>query len=257
MAARPASSNPAAMRQSKLVGAEGIGPRGRFGGLGGSITPMPVNLRGGPPPCADEACGSNSGSYSAKSCGMKLNVTPMPAERLEQPEHRFDGHPGRHGTSRCVQRRHEFPAANGLHGPVIESQSNSSHNADLRRPAVRANQNQQRHRPLQLRLARFVGILRIRAIRAFGPRDARPIRSPRHARSRLFTWRTPDGIIRTVADRVAFSPAGRIVSIWHPRQANVVHRLQLARSRGVQNRRRNRQLRILVLWQRGFQELDR
>ncbi len=257
MAARPASSTAAAMRQSKLVGAEGIGPSGRFGGRGGSSTPMPVNLRGGPPPRADEACGSNSGSYSAKSCGMKLNVTPSRAERLEQPEHRFDGHPAWHGASRCIQRRHEFPAANSLHGAVIESQSDSSHNANLRRPAVRANQNQQRHRPLQLRLARFVGILRIRAIRAFRPRDARPIRSPRHARARLFTWRTPDGIIRTVANRVAFSPAGRIVSIWHPRQANVVDRLQLARSRGIQNRGRNRQLRILVLWQRGFQELDR
>ncbi len=257
MAARPASSTAAAMRQSKLVGAEGIGPSGRFGGLGGSSTPMPVNFGGGPPPRADEACGSNSGLYSAKSCGMKLNVTPMPAKRLEQPEHRFDRHPSWHGASRCVQRRREFPAANGLHGSIIESQSNPSHNANLRRPAVRANQNQQRHSSLQFRLARFVGVLRIRAIRAFGPRDACPVRSPRHVCARLFTWRTPDGIIRTVANRVAFSSAGRIVSIWHPRQANVVHRLQLARSRGIQNRRRNRQLRILVLWQRGFQELDR
>ena len=142
MAVMPASSNAAAMRQSKLVGEEGIGRSGRFGGLGGSRTPMPVNLRGGPPPRADEVCGSSSGSYSAKSCGMKLNVTPVPAERLEQPEHCFNRHPGRHRASRRVQRRHEFPAANGLHGPILESQSNSSHNADLRRPAVRANQNQ-------------------------------------------------------------------------------------------------------------------
>ena len=131
MAAMLASSTAAAMRQSKLVGAEGIGPSGRFGGRGGSSTPMPVYLRGGPPPRADEACGSNSGSYSAKSCGMKLNVTPIPGRRLEEPEHRFDRHPSRNGASRRVQRRHEFPAANGLHGPVIESQSNSSHNANL------------------------------------------------------------------------------------------------------------------------------
>ena len=142
MAVMPASSTPAATRQSKLVGAEGIGPTGRFGGRGGSRTPMPVNLRGGPPPRADQACGSKSGAYSANSCGMKLNVIPMPAKRLEQAEHRFDGHPSRHRASRRVQCRHKFPAANGLHGPIIESQSNSSHNADLRRPAVRANQNQ-------------------------------------------------------------------------------------------------------------------
>ena len=67
MAAITASSTAAAMRQSKLVGEEGIGPTGRLGGLGGSSTPMPVNLRGGPLPRADELCGSNSGSYSAKS----------------------------------------------------------------------------------------------------------------------------------------------------------------------------------------------
>ncbi len=96
MAVMLASSTAAAMRQSKLVGEEGIGPSGRFGGCGGSRTPIPMNLRGGPPPRADDACGSNSGSYSAKSCGMKLNVTPMPAKRLEQPEHRLDRHPSRH-----------------------------------------------------------------------------------------------------------------------------------------------------------------
>jgi len=83
MAARPASSNPAAMRQSKFVGAEGIGPSGRFRGRGRSRTPAPVNLRGGPPPRADEACGSNSGSYSVKSCGMKRNVNHTLAKRLE------------------------------------------------------------------------------------------------------------------------------------------------------------------------------
>ena len=48
MAAITARSNAAAMRQSKLVGEEGIGPTGRLGGLGGSSKPMPVNLRGGP-----------------------------------------------------------------------------------------------------------------------------------------------------------------------------------------------------------------
>ena len=102
MAARPASSTAAAMRQSKLVGAEGIGPSGRFGGRGGSSTPMPVNLRGGPLPRAEEACGSSSGSYSEKSYGMKLNITPLPAERLEQSEHRFDGHPSRDSAARRI-----------------------------------------------------------------------------------------------------------------------------------------------------------
>src|ERR1700687_3122536 len=140
MAAITASSNAAAIRQIKPVGEEGIGPSGRFGGLGGSSTPMPVSLRGGPPPRADEPCGSNSGSYSAKACGMKLNVPPTPAKRLEEPEYCFDRNPSRNGAARRVECRHEFPSANSLHGAIIESQSNSSHNADLRRPAVRANQ---------------------------------------------------------------------------------------------------------------------
>ena len=48
-AASPVSSNAAAMRQSKLVGAAGIGPGGLFGGNGGSKTPIPVRLGGGPP----------------------------------------------------------------------------------------------------------------------------------------------------------------------------------------------------------------
>ena len=196
MPTTPASSTAAAMRQSKLVGEEGIGPSGRFGGLGGSSTPMPVNLRGGPPPRADEACGSNSGSYSAKSCGMKLNVTPTPAKRLEEPEYRFDRHPSRNGATRRIECRHEFPAANGLHCSIIESQSNPSYHADLRRPPVRPHQNLQRHRPLQLRLTRFVGILGIWAIRAFGPCDARRVFRPRTA---LTAWT----VFLIVAHRIA------------------------------------------------------
>jgi len=42
IAASAARITAAAMRQSKLVGAAGMGPGGRFGGTGGSRTPMPV-----------------------------------------------------------------------------------------------------------------------------------------------------------------------------------------------------------------------
>src|SRR5882762_4416809 len=66
-AASPASSNAAAMRQNKLVGAAGIGPGSLLGGNGGSKTPIPVRLCGGPPPRVEEACGSSSNSFSAKS----------------------------------------------------------------------------------------------------------------------------------------------------------------------------------------------
>jgi hypothetical protein len=48
-------------------GTLGIGPGGRFGGNGGSRIPIPLNLRGGPPPRAEEASGSSSNSLSGKS----------------------------------------------------------------------------------------------------------------------------------------------------------------------------------------------
>jgi hypothetical protein len=57
------------MRQSKLVGAAGMGPGGLLGGTGGSRTPMPVCFRGGPLPRANDACGSGSDSYSVNSYG--------------------------------------------------------------------------------------------------------------------------------------------------------------------------------------------
>src|SRR6266446_3105845 len=58
-AASPARSNPAKTRKSKEEGTVGMGPGGLLGGMGGSRTPIPARLRGGPPPRAEEACGSS------------------------------------------------------------------------------------------------------------------------------------------------------------------------------------------------------
>src|SRR5204862_6896482 len=66
-AASPARSNPAKTRNSREEGTVGMGPGGLLGGNGGSRTPIPVNLRAGPPPRAEEACGSSSYSFSTKS----------------------------------------------------------------------------------------------------------------------------------------------------------------------------------------------
>jgi len=49
MTAIPARSNPAKTRNSREEGNVGMGPGGFFGGNGGSNTPIPVRLRGGPP----------------------------------------------------------------------------------------------------------------------------------------------------------------------------------------------------------------
>ncbi len=67
MTASPTRSNAAAMRQNKLVGATGMGPGGLFVGPGGSRTPMPVSLRGGLPPRAEETCGVGSCSQGVNS----------------------------------------------------------------------------------------------------------------------------------------------------------------------------------------------
>ena len=51
--------------------AAGIGPGGRFGGTGGSNTPIPVLLRGGNPPRDEAASGSSSNSFSVNSYAMR------------------------------------------------------------------------------------------------------------------------------------------------------------------------------------------
>ena len=51
----------------QACGRGGDWPGGLLGGNGGSETPIPARLRGGPPPRVEEACGSSSNSFSAKS----------------------------------------------------------------------------------------------------------------------------------------------------------------------------------------------
>src|SRR5438552_2730398 len=144
IAAASPVSNAAAMRQSKLVGAAGIGPGGLFGGNGGSKTPIPVRLGGGPPPRVEEACGSSSCSFSANSQGTAENATPLLKDCLEQAEDSFDDDPGRNHAARGVMRRHKLPAANGLRGAFIQPQPDALNDTDLRGAPVGANQNLQR-----------------------------------------------------------------------------------------------------------------
>jgi hypothetical protein len=59
-----------------------MGPGGRFGGTGGSRTPMPVNLRGGPPERAEEDAGSSSNSFWANSWGME-ECYPLGVRRVQ------------------------------------------------------------------------------------------------------------------------------------------------------------------------------
>src|SRR6266446_3967121 len=81
--ARPASTTPATVRNNKEEGTAGMGPGGLLGGNGGSRTPTPVNLRGGPPPRTEEACGSSSHSFSAKSYATSKKSYSL-AEKLSR-----------------------------------------------------------------------------------------------------------------------------------------------------------------------------
>src|SRR6266571_716992 len=118
-AASPARSSPARIRNIKEAGVVGMGPGGLFGGTGGSSTPATVNLEGGPPPRAEDACGSGSCSYSVNSQPTTENGTAPPPTCLEQPEHGLDGDPGGNRAVRRVPCRHKFPASNGLRGAPI------------------------------------------------------------------------------------------------------------------------------------------
>src|SRR6266699_7094148 len=144
-AASPARSSPARIRNIKEAGVVGMGPGGLFGGTGGPSTPATVNLEGGPPPRAEDAYGSGSCSYSVNSYPTTEKWYCVAAYRLEQPEDGFDGDPGGHRAVRRVPCRHKFPASNGLRGAIIEAQTNSFDNVDLRGAPVGADQHLQRH----------------------------------------------------------------------------------------------------------------
>src|SRR5258708_16234090 len=109
------------------------------------------------------------------------NATPWMKNCLEQAEDRLDGDPRRNGAVRRITRRREFPAANGLRRALIQSQPNPLNDTNLHGAPVGANQNLQRHPSLQLRFACFVGVFRVRAVRAPRIRDARPINACRPA----------------------------------------------------------------------------
>ena len=83
--ARATRRAPTTMRKRREAGAWGTG-------TGGSRVPMPVSLCGGPPPRAEEDCGSGSEAFSLNSWGMKMEFTPMgggrPYEREEEEERR-------------------------------------------------------------------------------------------------------------------------------------------------------------------------
>ena len=122
---RPARISPASNRPRKDAGKAASGPGDLFDGPGGSSTPIPVDLRGGPPRRAEDACGSNSSSHSRNWYGtQKCYRLPCIAFKLdavasEQAKHRFDGDPRAHGTLRSVARWSKFPTAHSFYGALI------------------------------------------------------------------------------------------------------------------------------------------
>src|SRR5436309_9921307 len=90
---------------------------------------------------------------------------------LDQAEDDFNVDPCGDGAAGGVASGGESPGAHGLHGAIIEALPDSLHDLDLRGTAIGSDQGAQRDRSLPLGLASFVGVLRIGAVRAGGPRS--------------------------------------------------------------------------------------
>ena len=133
-----------------------------------------------------------------------------PAEAcLDQSKHDFNGDPNRDRTTGGVMRGNEFPSADGLHGTVVEAHADSLNDLDLLRAAIRTDESSQRNLPLQLGLARFVRVGRIRAVPADGERDTGPVTCVRAPyASRPVDRSVPHGIPIAVANGVGVTSSG-------------------------------------------------
>src|ERR1700676_828912 len=246
---KPARISPASNRPRKDAGDPASGPCG-------SSTPIPVDLRGGPPRRAEDACGSSSSSHSRNSYGIeKCYRLPSIAFKLnavasEQPKDGFDGDPRGHGVLRSVPRWNELPAAHRLHGALVEAKADAFDNANILRPPVRAHKNRQRHRSLHLAVPRFVGIRRIWTIRASRLNGCKFVQRILIA----IAGRSISIIAKFIAifrpDAVSFSRPRRVCFVRHPRQSHLICWRKNRRRARIENRRGLGQLRVLVLRER-------
>lgn len=219
---RPAKINPANNRIRKDAGRPARGPGGLLGGPGGSSTPIPVDLRGGPPMRAEEVCVSNSSSQCRNSYGIlkcyrrRRSASSATCIASEQAEDCFDGDPRGNGALGSVSRRNKFPATHSFNGALVQAKPNAFDDANILRTAISAYENRQRHRSLHFAVPRFVGIRRIWAIRA--PRR----HEPWHVRAlpcAIAAW-PHSTITKSIAifrpDAMSFPGAWRRRIIWHP-----------------------------------------
>jgi hypothetical protein len=142
---------PANNRFRKDAGSAANGPAVLFGGPGGSSTPILVDLCGGPPLRAEDACGCSSSfhswnSYGIKKCYRWLSMAfKLNAVDLEQAKDGFHSDPRGHGMLCSVACRDEFPSAHGFHRALIQAKADAFDDANVLRSAIRSHKHRQRH----------------------------------------------------------------------------------------------------------------
>lgn len=161
---KPAKINAASNRNRKDAGRAASGPGGLFGGPGGSSTPIPEDLCGGPPTRDEDACGSSSSSHSRDSYGIQKcyrrqrNASSATCIASEQAKHGFNGDPSGDGSMRPVSRWNKLPAPHGFHCALVEAKPDALYDSDILRSPVLAHENLQRHRTLHLAMPSIIGV---------------------------------------------------------------------------------------------------
>lgn len=142
---RPPKINPAINRIRKNAGRPARGPGDLLGDPGGSSTPIPVDLRGGPPMRAEDVCVSNSSSQCRNSYGIlkcyrhRRSSSSAACFASEQAKDGFDGDPRGDGSLGSISRRNKLPAPHGFYRPLVEAKPNPFDDADRLRPSIRAH----------------------------------------------------------------------------------------------------------------------
>ena len=209
-------------RKSKEVGKAA---RGLVGGPGGSSTPTPGDIRGGPPERAEDGFGSNSSSHCRNSYDIQKGYRHPPlAFKLdvlasEQTKHSFDRDPSGHGMPGAVPGGNKLPAAHGFHGALVQPKTDALNDANILCPPIRSHEDLQRHRALNLAVSRLVRVCRIRTIGASRSDESRSIRAIGSSDPCGAVVAIPESSFRACADAVFVARAGRVRVIWHPWQA--------------------------------------
>src|SRR5579871_2095271 len=248
MSAPTAKANATKSRIAKMRLENPAGEReGRpdlLGGPGGSRTPMPTDFLGGPPSRFDPAWASGASSHSANSYGMPDSNFTIRKEPncLVQPERDFDRHDRRDRLPARSDRRLELPALYGFDRFLFQPEARALHDGDVHRAPIGRNRDLQHDRALILCLARFVRILRNRAVQAHRNANAIHARAKCAAAGAAALTRTQTAA-RAAADTRSVAVAQRVGKGIRQRVTQAIRPVHF-QIRRAEQRRIHSQLRI-------------